>query len=133
MQEAVPVGLGSMIAVLGLKTNEIEELLKKNNSKGICEIANDNADGQVILSGDKESVSKFQIILKEKKIKTIPLKVSAPFHCSLMKPASEKMREKITNTKFKKPLFKIVNNVTAKPEDDENIIKKLLIDQIFQQ
>ena len=131
MQEAVPVGLGSMIAVLGLKTNEIEELLKKNNSKGICEIANDNADGQVILSGDKESVSKFQIILKEKKIKTIPLKVSAPFHCSLMKPASEKMREKITNTKFKKPLFKIVNNVTAKPEDDENIIKKLLIDQIF--
>ena len=131
MQEAVPVGLGGMIAVLGLKTNEIEELLKKNNSKGICEIANDNADGQVILSGDKESVSKFQRILKEKKIKTIPLKVSAPFHCSLMKPASEKMREKITNTKFKKPLFKIVNNVTAKPEDDENIIKKLLIDQIF--
>ena len=73
MQEAVPVGLGGMIAVLGLKTNEIEELLK-NNSKGICEIANDNADGQVILSGDKESVSKFQIILKEKKIKTIHLK-----------------------------------------------------------
>ena len=67
MQEAVPVGLGSMIAVLGLKTNEIEELLKKNNSKGICEIANDNADGQVILSGDKESVSKFQIILKERR------------------------------------------------------------------
>ena len=132
MQEAVPVGKGSMIAVLGMKTNEIAELLKtKNYDQGICEIANDNADGQIIISGNKDSVESFQILLKEKKIKTIPLKVSAPFHCSLMKPAAKIMEEKINNTKFKNPLFNIINNVTAKPEDNPNIIKKLLIEQIF--
>ena len=69
--------------------------------------------------------------LKRKKIKTIPLKVSAPFHCSLMKKASENMSEKIINTLFKKPLFKIINNVDAKVEIDPNKIKKKLIDQIF--
>ena len=132
MQEAVPVGMGSMIAVLGMKTNEINELLKfKKKDKGVCEIANDNADGQVILSGNKESVDSFQKHLKEKKIKSIPLKVSAPFHCSLMKPAAEKMEEKINNIKFKDPSFKIINNVTAQPQTNSDIIKKLLIEQIF--
>tara|TARA_B100001057_G_scaffold326950_1_gene327223 strand:+ start:607 stop:1548 length:942 start_codon:yes stop_codon:yes gene_type:complete len=132
MQDAVPVGKGSMIAVLGVKSDEIEELLKfKKEEKGICEIANDNADGQVIVSGNTESIKSFNTLLKEKKIKSIPLKVSAPFHCSLMKPAAKIMEDKIKNTKFNKPLFKIVNNVTADPEDDPNTIKKLLIDQIF--
>mgnify|MGYP001307107336 CR=1 FL=1 len=74
---------------------------------------------------------KFKKILKEKKIKSIPLKVSAPFHCSLMKPASKTMEEKINNTKFQDPLFKIVNNVTAQPEINSSNIKKLLIQQIF--
>ena len=68
------------------------------------------------MSGNKEKVEFLQNILKEKKIKSIPLKVSAPFHCSLMKPAAEIMKDKIENTNFKNPLFKIVNNVTAKPE-----------------
>ena len=132
MQKAVPVGMGSMIAVLGMKTNEIEELLKiKNFEKGICEIANDNADGQVIVSGNKDSIQSFQEFLKEKKIKTIPLKVSAPFHCSLMKPAAKTMEEKIINTQFNNPIISIVNNVTAKSESDSSIIKKLLIEQIF--
>ncbi len=132
MQDAVPVGKGSMIAVLGVKSDVIEELLKfKKEEKGICEIANDNADGQVIVSGNTESVTSFKTLLKEKKIKSIPLKVSAPFHCSLMKPAAKIMEDKIKNTRFNKPLFKIVNNVTADPEDDPNTIKKLLIDQIF--
>ena len=132
MQDAVPVGKGSMIAVLGVKSDEIKELLKfKKEEKGICEIANDNADGQVIVSGNTESIESFKTLLKEKKIKTIPLKVSAPFHCSLMKPAAKIMEDKIKNTKFNKPSFKIVNNVTADPEDDPNTIKKLLIDQIF--
>ena len=96
MQAAVSVGDGSMIAVLGVKINDLKDLLKSRiNSNGICEIANDNADGQVIISGNKESVDSFQIILKDKKIKSIPLKVSAPFHCSLMKPAGTYMEEKI--------------------------------------
>ena len=132
MQEAVPVGQGSMIAVLGLDINKIKDFMHdRNDKKGVCEIANDNADGQVIISGDRSSIESFQILLKEKQIKSIPLKVSAPFHCSLMKPAAQKMKEKINNISFNKPLFEIINNVTAKVENDSNIIKTLLIDQIF--
>jgi len=132
MQAAVPVGKGSMIAVLGVKIEEIKNILNSHkNIKGICEIANDNAEGQVIISGDKESIQSLQFFLKEKKIKSIPLKVSAPFHCSLMKPAADQMKKKISNIDFKKPLFKIVNNVTAEIEEENNNIKTLLIDQIF--
>ena len=132
MQEAVPVGMGSMIAVLGMKIDEIRELLvNKNSNENVCEIANDNAEGQVIISGRKDSVQSLQKILKEKKIKSIPLKVRAPFHCSLMKPAAKIMEEKINGIKFNDPIFKIINNVTAKPENNSSIIKKLLIDQIY--
>ena len=132
MQEAVPVGTGSMIAVLGMKINDINDLLNsRSKNEGICEIANDNANGQVIISGNKKSVESFQMTLKEHKIKSIPLKVSAPFHCLLMKPAAESMEEKINNTEFKDPLFKIISNVTANSESKPNTIKRLLIEQIF--
>ena len=132
MQEAVPVGTGSMIAVLGMKINDINDLLNsRNKNEGICEIANDNANGQVIISGNKKSVESFQITLKEHKIKSIPLKVSAPFHCLLMKPAANSMEEKINNTEFKDPLFKIISNVSANSESKPNNIKRLLIEQIF--
>ena len=132
MQEAVPVGTGSMIAVLGMKINDINDLLNsRNKNEGICEIANDNSNGQVIISGNKKSVESFQMTLKEHKIKSIPLKVSAPFHCLLMKPAAESMEEKINNTEFKDPLFRIISNVTANSESKPNIIKRLLIEQIF--
>ena len=132
MQEAVPVGDGLMIAVLGLKTTEIQNLIDtKKNTDGVCEIANDNADGQVIVSGDKQSITRFQDLLKSKNIKFIPLKVSAPFHCLLMKPAADNMRDKINNTNFNTPKIKIINNVTAKPEENIDKIKKLLVDQIY--
>ncbi len=133
MQDAVPVGKGAMLAVLGTKIDEVIELIKnsQNDRSGICQIANDNAEGQVIISGDIESINKLQIFLKEKKIKSIPLKVSAPFHCSLMKPAAENMSEKINNTSFINPKFDIVSNVKALPVSDAKSIKSLLIDQIF--
>ena len=132
MQEAVPVGKGSMLAVLGLKTDELNNMMQNINFKeGICEIANDNANGQIIISGDKDSVQFFQNLLKEKKIKSIPLKVSAPFHCSLMKPAAEIMKNKINKVKFYDPIFEIINNVTAKVEKNSDIIKDLLINQIY--
>ena len=131
MQEAVPVGRGKMIAILGIKTEEIINILKSTEGeKGVCEIANDNAEGQVIVSGNKERVESLQSILKDKKIKSIPLKVSAPFHCSLMKPAENSMKEKIAKTKFINPLFKIINNVTATPENNSENIKELLVKQI---
>ena len=85
-------------------------------NNGICEIANDNANGQIIVSGDSKSVKLFQKKLKYENIKSIPLKVSAPFHCSLMKPAANKMREKINLTKFEDSYFDIIFNVSAKPE-----------------
>ena len=132
MQQAVPVGKGSMIAVLGASIEELNDLLKlKNQKEGVCEIANDNANGQVILSGDKDTVDVFQNILKNKKIKSIPLKVSAPFHCSLMKPAAESMENKINKINFTKPKFEILNNVTANSVSDPVNIKKLLIEQIY--
>ena len=132
MQEAVPVGKGRMIAVLGMETANLEKLIKTNNEiKDICEIANDNSSGQLIVSGIKESVESLQKILKNQKIKTIPLKVSAPFHCSLMKSAADKMKEKIDEIKFIKPNIEIINNVTAEIENDPKKIKNLLIEQIF--
>tara|TARA_B100000242_G_C43022236_1_gene475773 strand:- start:32 stop:973 length:942 start_codon:yes stop_codon:yes gene_type:complete len=132
MQEAVPLNKGSMIAVLGAKIDEINELLISIKEKfKVCEIANDNAQGQVILSGDVESVNLFQELLKSKKIKFIPLKVSAPFHCSLMRPAAEKMNEKINGIKFEKPFIEIISNVTSEPENDPDKIKNLLVEQIY--
>ena len=102
MQNAVPVGKGMMLAVMGTNLPQLEQFINnRKNKDGVCEIANDNSDGQIIISGDKNSILLFQNELKENKIKTIPLNVSAPFHCSLMKPASEIMFEKIKNTNFK--------------------------------
>ena len=132
MQEAVPVGQGSMLAVLGSDIKKINSLLSSLKlEKGVCEIANDNALGQVIISGDKKSVQSFQMLLKQNKIKSIPLKVSAPFHCSLMKKAAEAMRGKINKTDFKNPSIDIVSNVNANSERDVENIKRLLIDQIY--
>ena len=130
MQEAVPVGDGGMIAVLGITLNELKELLMFPKKK-ICEIANDNANGQIIISGDIISINLFSNILKEKNMKFIPLKVSAPFHCSLMKPAAKIMEEKIYNSEIKNPKVKIINNVTASESSNETDIKQLLVDQIF--
>ena len=131
MQNAVPVGKGSMVAVLGSNIDEINKYITNNIKEGVCQIANDNAEGQLIISGDKESVSQLQLILKDKKIKCIPLKVSAPFHCDLMKPAAKIMKEKIENINFSKPSINIVSNVNAKPENNPDKIKNLLIEQIF--
>ena len=130
MQEAVPEGHGAMLAVLGLKLENIEKLIKEIKVKGICEIANDNSDSQIILSGEKKAINEINDILKKNKKKSIFLPVSAPFHCSLMKSAAEKMKDKILKTNFKKPNKEIISNVTARPVVDTEIIKKLLIDQI---
>ena len=130
MQEAVPVGKGKMIAVLGSKIEEIKNFIKEVEKKGVCEIANDNADGQAIISGDVDSIESLQNILRENKKKFIPLNVSAPFHCSLMNSAAIKMKDKIKSINFKKPTFNVVCNVTSKSENNPEVIKELLIEQI---
>ena len=115
MQEAVPVGQGSMIAVLGVKIDDINNYILQLKNKGVCEIANDNAEGQIIISGNIEAIDELKDILKKYKKKSITLPVSAPFHCSLMNIAANKMKEKISNTNIKKPDYEIVSNVTALP------------------
>jgi [acyl-carrier-protein] S-malonyltransferase len=130
MQEAVPPKQGSMIAVLGMTIDEIQneiQLLAKNQ---ICEIANDNSNGQVVVSGETKAIQSLSDNLKKKRKRGIILPVSAPFHCSMMKSAAENMKEKINQTNFIKFKPAVVSNVTAKEETDINIIKSLLIDQI---
>ena len=132
MQEAVPAGRGSMIAVMGINLDDLNKFIKEINvNKGVCEIANDNSNSQVILSGDKSAIEEISKILKNNKKKSIPLPVSAPFHCSLMKPAAKKMEKNILETNFINPEVKIVSNVTAQVVKNPDDIKKLLIDQIF--
>jgi len=132
MQDAVPAGQGSMMAVLGMTTEEVENeinLLSKEKD-AICEIANDNSNGQVVVSGKKEIIEIFNENLKKKNKRGIILPVSAPFHCSLMKKAADRMKDKIENVNFLKPKPSIISNVTAKEELEVNRIKPLLIDQI---
>ena len=131
MQEAVPVGKGGMLAVLGSENEEIEDCIKKIKSKGVCEIANDNAPGQIIVSGNIELIQELQNILKENKKKSIMLPVSAPFHCSLMNAAATNMKSKIENVSFNKPNYEIIANVTSSPVNDPTEIKKLLVEQIY--
>ena len=130
MQEAVPEGKGSMLAILGLEQNKILEEIKAASLDGVCEIANDNCPGQIVVSGEKNAIEKMSDNLKKKSIRSIILPVSAPFHCSLMKNAEENMKSKITDAVFKKPNPGIISNVTAKIENDPATIKELLIKQI---
>jgi [acyl-carrier-protein] S-malonyltransferase len=131
MQEAVPLGKGSMLAILGSQIEEVNNYLLEIKSNGVCEIANDNAQGQIIVSGSVEPIEELKNILKLNKKKCITLPVSAPFHCSLMKPAAIKMEEKINSVNFKIPDFKIVGNVTATTMNNPDEIKKLLVQQIY--
>ena len=130
MQEAVPADEGSMIAVLGMTIDEVEREINLLPRDKICEIANDNSNGQVVVSGIKSVIETLRENLKNKKKKGIILPVSAPFHCSLMKKASENMKDKIEETNFLKPNPSIISNVTAKEENDTNSIKSLLVKQI---
>lgn len=131
MQESVPVGQGAMLAVLGCNLEEINNCLDKINTTGVCEIANDNANGQIIMSGNIKKINDLQHQLKTVKKKSILLPVSAPFHCTLMKSASEVMKDKIMKIVFKNPANEIVSNVTATSERAPEVIKRLLVEQIY--
>ena len=130
MQNAVPKKQGGMVAVLGVDTSKIEEILKNNKSKFECFLANDNSIGQIVISGKINDLDNFIDELKKLNIRNIKLPVSAPFHCRLMKPATEIMSKKIKEINFLVPQNKIVSNVTAVPSDNPDRIKNLLIDQI---
>ncbi len=130
MQTAVPKGTGGMLAVLGVDIKEINNLLEENKNNYECYIANDNSNGQIVLSGLNLDIEKLIETLKSKKIKNIKLPVSAPFHCQLMDKATSIMRDKINNTTFKKPKNVIISNVTGSETQEIDKIKDLLIKQI---
>ena len=130
MQAAVPKGTGGMVAVLGVEIKEVNNLLEENQNNYKCYIANDNSNGQIVLSGLNSDIDKFIEILKTKKIKNIKLPVSAPFHCKLMDKATSIMRDKINNTNFEKPKNVIISNVTGSETQEIDKIKDLLIKQI---
>ena len=130
MQTAVPKGVGGMVAVLGSEIEEINNLLEENKNNYKCYIANDNSNGQIVLSGLNSDIDKFIDTLKIKKIKNIKLPVSAPFHCGLMDKATSIMSDKINYTNFKKPKNVIISNVTASETREIEKIKDLLIKQI---
>lgn len=127
MQEAVPVGTGAMIAVMGPSEEEIVKLISEK-ADGIVEIANLNSPGQTVLAGEKLAVEKFSSVLAENSAKVIPLNVSAPFHCSLMKEAEIALTKDLDATTFNDPKIKVYANYTAKEittgADARELLKK---------
>ncbi len=127
MQEAVPVGTGRMIAVLGKEVSELQAAIDANTA-GVAEIANINAPGQIVIAGSVEGVSGF--VEKLGAAKVIDLPVSAPFHCGLMKPAEEKLRVDLKNIQINQPKFPVYQNFTATWSDDPETIRENLALQV---
>ena len=130
MQNAVPKGEGGMLAVLGSTVGKIEKILNENQKDFIVEIANDNSEGQIVLSGKITDLSKITEYLKSNNIKNIKLPVSAPFHCKLMSKATEVMKEKISKLELQESKTTLISNVTADEVNKKDKLKELLIDQI---
>lgn len=131
MQRAVPPGAGAMAAVIGLDLDEIRSVLERSGGDGICVPANDNAPGQVTLSGEAAAVERAIPACREAGAKrAVPLAVSAPFHCPLMEPAAREMAELLATTGIRPPAVPVVSNVTARPESDPETIRNLLVEQV---
>ena len=130
MQNSVPKGQGGMVAILGSTVETIEKILKENKKNFNVQIANDNSEGQIVLSGKVEDLDKLIKVLKENSIKNIKLPVSAPFHCSLMSKATSIMKEELNKLNFMQGENKLISNVTAKEIANTDELKDLLIKQI---
>jgi [acyl-carrier-protein] S-malonyltransferase len=130
MQSSVPRGVGGMVAVLGSEIEKIENIIKENKSKYECFVANDNSEGQIVLSGNINDLEKMMLDLKAANIKNIKLPVSAPFHCKLMNKATVIMKEEISKLNFVEPKNSLVSNVTGKEISNLDELKDLLVKQI---
>ncbi|MFV0322114.1 MAG: ACP S-malonyltransferase [Alphaproteobacteria bacterium] len=133
MQRAVPAGVGAMAAVLGLNFDDVMEIAKVATKDGsVVVAANDNADGQVVLSGNKEAVERAAELAKEKGAKRVlPLPVSVPSHSPLMQPAADEMQEAFANIKFNALKLPLIANVTAAKVSDVTDVPKLLVQQLI--
>ena len=130
MQNSFPKGLGGMVAVLGSKIEIIEKIIQDNKDKFQAQIANDNSDGQIVLSGKIKDLENLILVLKENAIKNVKLPVSAPFHCELMSSATKVMIDEINKLDFKNSNKQLISNVTAEKIKNKDELKDLLIKQI---
>jgi len=131
MQDAVPIGIGAMAAILGLDFNTVNKIAKSIGNDQVCQAANDNDPGQVVISGHKEAVEQTIELAKAAGAKrAILLPVSAPFHCALMQPAADAMSEALDGIELESPSVPLVANVKASQETNGSIIKELLIEQV---
>jgi [acyl-carrier-protein] S-malonyltransferase len=131
MQEAVPVGQGAMAAILGLDLETVLRAANDAEQGEVCGVANDNAPGQVVISGHAGAVARAIELLKAAGAKrALPLPVSAPFHCALMRPAADAMEHALGQVEFKAPAVPVVVNVTARPTSDPAAIKVHLVEQV---
>ena len=130
MQNSVPKGQGGMVAVLGSKVEIIEKILKNNEQNLSAQIANDNSEGQIVLSGKTDDLDRLILILKDNSIKNIKLPVSAPFHCNLMNKATNIMNDELNKLNFKESENKLISNVTANKISNTTELKELLVKQI---
>lgn len=132
MQRAVPVGKGAMASLIGPKTDLAlaEAAAAAGSEVGVCVVANDNNNGNVVISGDKAAVDRAIEKAKELGARAIPLNVSAPFHCPLMQPAADEMADALAEAKIVAPLVAVVANVTARPETDPEVLRRLLVEQV---
>jgi len=131
MQKAVPVGEGAMAALLGLDLAAAEDVAKEAAQGEVCSCANDNAPGQVVVSGKRSAVERALEVAKAKGAKrAILLPVSAPFHCALMAPAADAMQEALEKIRILPPRVRLVANVTAQPVEEPGRIRDLLVQQV---
>lgn len=131
MQDAVPVGVGAMAAVLGLGLEDVRRVAEAAAQGEVCAAANDNDPGQVVVSGHKAAVERAVDLAKEAGAKrAVLLPVSAPFHCALMAPAAEAMADALGHVTINTPVVPVVANVRAEAVSDPEIIRALLVDQI---
>ena len=132
MQRAVPVGRGAMASLIGPKTDLAlaEAAAKAGSEVGVCVVANDNNNGNIVISGDKAAVDRAIEKAKELGARAIPLNVSAPFHCPLMQAAADEMASALAGATISAPVVPVVANVTARPETDPEVIRRLLVKQV---
>ncbi|SEB94959.1 [Acyl-carrier-protein] S-malonyltransferase [Nitratireductor aquibiodomus] len=131
MQAAVPVGEGAMAAIIGLEAADVEAVCSAAGKEGVCQIANDNGGGQLVISGAKSAVEEAAKLASEKGAKrAIMLPVSAPFHSALMQPAAEAMREALADVKKQAPAVPVIANVTVSPLSDPEEIAERLVEQV---
>ncbi|NDF11583.1 MAG: [acyl-carrier-protein] S-malonyltransferase [Proteobacteria bacterium] len=131
MQDAVPQGKGSMGVLLGVDLDTAKKIASEAAAGDICQVANDNSPGQVVISGSAAAIERAAPIASAHGAKRLlPLAVSAPFHSALMKPAADKMREALSQTTLNAPVVPLIANVTAQETSDPEEIKKLLIEQV---